>query len=132
MKDEFKGTVPFWCDPGAFHPFAGLFESKPAPIKSDIGCGVDYNVPPGYGSGSEFDGKGNYRIRYYPAVIENGKKRFSADRVEVITTDSGHCDIDYAWWSLIVKGMHRVICNIVHVGDREFVKFSDRSLKLCG
>ena len=66
------------------------------------------------------------------AIIENGKKRFVADRVEIISANSGHCDIDYAWWNLIVKGMHRVICNIVEVNDIGSARFSDRSLQLCG
>lgn len=65
-------------------------------------------------------------------IIEAGRERFSADRVEIISASWGHCDIDYAWWALIVRGMHRVICSIVEVNDGGLARFSDRSLQLCG
>ena len=65
-------------------------------------------------------------------IVKNGVKRFSADGVEVISPTSGHWDIDYAWWSLITKGMHRIICSIVDVDGSGSAGFSDRVMPLCG
>ena len=75
---------------------------------------------------------GNHGDCSMETIIKKGRKRFSADRIEIISLTSGHCDIDYAWWSLITKGMHRVICSIVEVNDNGAARFSDRCLQLSG
>ena len=37
--------------------------------------------------------------------VQIKKEQSNADRVEVITTNTGHFDINDAWWRLIAKGM---------------------------
>ena len=55
-----------------------------------------------------------------------------ADRVEVISKTVGHFDIHDAWWALIARGMHRIICRIVEVTDSGSIRMVNRELRLCG
>ena len=55
-----------------------------------------------------------------------------ADRVEVVSTVSGHFDIMDAWWALTTKGMNRIVCMIAEVINRTELKLMGRELRLCG
>ena len=65
-------------------------------------------------------------------VIRSGKEKYAADRVEIVSRDAGHPDVNYAWWSLAVKGMHRVICSVVQIETGGSAIFGDSILRLCG
>ena len=55
-----------------------------------------------------------------------------ADRVEVISSESGHFDIMDAWWSLTVKGMKSIVCKLAEVVSHSELKLIGSELRLCG
>jgi hypothetical protein len=55
-----------------------------------------------------------------------------ADRYELITKTSGHFDIHDAWWQMIAKGMHRVLCVMAEIGNDGDLRLTGRQMRLCG
>ena len=56
----------------------------------------------------------------------------SVDRVEIVSKDAGHFDIEDAWWSLTVKGMQRILCMIGEINASGRLQLRERILRLCG
>lgn len=55
-----------------------------------------------------------------------------ADHVEFISTDFGHWDIPDAWWSLHVRGMHRIVLNLAEYSTEDGLKITGREMRLSG
>ncbi len=55
-----------------------------------------------------------------------------ADRVEVISSTTGHFDIMDAWWLLITKGMKKVVCMFAEVTNNSELRLTGKELRLCG
>ena len=55
-----------------------------------------------------------------------------ADRIEVVSSTSGHFDVMDAWWLLTAKGMKRIICMIAEVVNHSRLRLTGRMLRLCG
>ena len=55
-----------------------------------------------------------------------------ADLVEIITVKSGHFDILDAWWSLLTRGMKRIVCIIGEFTPSGNLTLKGRKLCLCG
>ncbi len=53
------------------------------------------------------------------------------DRVELVAFNENHFDINYAWWNLIIKGMHRVICKFAQVNNHSTLQLTGREFQLC-
>ncbi|MEJ2657710.1 MAG: hypothetical protein P8012_11030 [Desulfobacterales bacterium] len=64
--------------------------------------------------------------------VKTIRKNSHADLVEIITGKSGHFDVSDAWWSLLTKGMKRVICRIGEFNPNGHLILRDRQLCLCG
>jgi hypothetical protein len=60
------------------------------------------------------------------------RESMDASRVEIISKNHGHNDVSDAWWSLMAKGMHRIICMTASCSGTGGLKFTDRQLRLCG
>ena len=58
--------------------------------------------------------------------------KIKADRVEIVSSTSGHFDIMDAWWLLTTKGMKKIICMLAEVGDQSAIKLTGREMRLCG
>ena len=56
----------------------------------------------------------------------------NADRVEVVSSRSGHFDVMDAWWFLTVKGMKRIVCMIAEIVNHSGLKLSGSELRLYG
>jgi hypothetical protein len=63
------------------------------------------------------------------SAIRQGRR---ADLVEIITTKSGHFDVLDAWWSLLSKGMKRIVCIIGEFTPNGNLTLKERELCLCG
>ena len=55
-----------------------------------------------------------------------------ADRVEIVSGNSGHFDVHDAWWALTARGMHRIVCRIAELTDSGTVRLTAGELRLCG
>lgn len=60
------------------------------------------------------------------------KQDIQADLVEIITTRSGHFDVLDAWWSLLIRGMKRIVCMIGEFNPKGHLVLTGRELHLCG
>jgi len=60
------------------------------------------------------------------------KQYIKADRVEIITVKSGHFDVLDAWWSLLTKGMQKIVCMIGEFNPNGSLALKERQLCLCG
>lgn len=60
------------------------------------------------------------------------RQNTQADLVEVITANTGHFDVLDAWWSLLTKGMKRIVCMIGEFSPTGGLTLTDRKLRLCG
>jgi len=60
------------------------------------------------------------------------KQYINADRIEIITVKSGHFDVLDAWWSLLTRGMKRVVCMIGEFTPNGSLALKERQLCLCG
>ena len=58
--------------------------------------------------------------------------KIKADRLEVISSESGHFDIMDAWWALTVKGMKCIVCILAEVVNHSELKLIGSELRLCG
>jgi len=71
----------------------------------------------------------NWDADYELMVIKQNTK---ADLVEIITANTGHFDVLDAWWSLLTKGMQRIVCMIGEFSPTGSLTITDRKLRLCG
>ncbi len=55
-----------------------------------------------------------------------------AERIEVISRNTGHFDVHDAWWSLIAKGMKHILCVLAEYTKAGDLRLTGRSLRLCG
>ena len=55
-----------------------------------------------------------------------------AERVEVVSRNTGHFDVHDAWWSLIAKGMKHILCVLAEYTKTGDLRLTGRSLRLCG
>lgn len=60
------------------------------------------------------------------------KLNIRADRVEIISRNSGHYDIPDAWRSLIIRGMQHVVCKLARLSPKGDIQLTDHELRLCG
>ena len=59
------------------------------------------------------------------------KLEIDADRVELVSPESGHFDIMDAWWSLTAKGMKRIVCMIAEIVNGSDLRLTGREIQLC-
>ncbi|MBW2589776.1 MAG: hypothetical protein JRD71_03490 [Deltaproteobacteria bacterium] len=59
------------------------------------------------------------------------KLKIDADRVELVSSGSGHFDIMDAWWSLTAKGMKRIVCMIAEIVNGSDLRLTGREIQLC-
>ena len=59
------------------------------------------------------------------------RRRTKADRVEIITRNTGHFDVLDAWWSLLTRGMKRITCVIGEFTPSGRLMLTGRELGLC-
>ncbi len=57
--------------------------------------------------------------------------KIEADKVEIVSSRSGHFDIMDAWWSLTAKGMKRIVCMIAEIVNDSDIKLTGREIQLC-
>ena len=55
-----------------------------------------------------------------------------AERIEVISRNTGHFDVSDAWWFLTAKGMQRILCVLAEYTKTGDLRLTGRSLQLCG
>ncbi len=55
-----------------------------------------------------------------------------ADRVEIISHDTGHFDVSDAWYNLTVNGMQRIVCKMAEFTGLGEIRLTGRELRLCG
>ena len=55
----------------------------------------------------------------------------NADRVELVSSGSGHFDIMDAWWSLTAKGMKHIVCMIAEIVNGSDLRLTGREIQLC-
>jgi hypothetical protein len=60
------------------------------------------------------------------------KQHRQVDMVEIITVRSGHFDVLDAWWSLLTRGMKRIVCIIGEFTPNGNLTLKERQLFLCG
>ena len=57
--------------------------------------------------------------------------KIEADKVEIVSSRSGHFDIMDAWWSLTAKGMKRIVCMIAEIVNGSDIRLTGREIQLC-
>ncbi len=60
------------------------------------------------------------------------KQNIEADLVEIITAKTGHFDVSDAWWSLLTRGMKRIVCRIGTFTPKGNLTLTGNELHLCG
>lgn len=55
-----------------------------------------------------------------------------ADRVETVSSITGHFDVMDAWWLLMAKGMNLIVCMLAEVTNNSELRLTGRELRLCG
>ena len=60
------------------------------------------------------------------------KQTIKADLVEIITAQTGHFDVSDAWWSLLTRGMRRIVCRIGTFTPKGNLNLTGNELHLCG
>ena len=75
-------------------------------------------------------GKENLSKDFDMAVALNNLE-IDADRVELVSSGSGHFDIMDAWWSLTAKGMKRIVCMIAEIVNGSDLRLTGREIQLC-
>ena len=86
-------------------------------MKSGVIVYVAGNAPQNWTEGDETDVKG----------LEP-----QADLVEIITTQTGHFDVQDAWQDLLSRGMSRVTCKMAVFNKFGEIEFTGKELRLCG
>ena len=66
--------------------------------------------------------------------VENALKDLDieADRVEVVFPESGQFDVMDAWWALMRKGVHRVVCMTAEIVNPSKLRLTGHELRLYG
>jgi len=59
------------------------------------------------------------------------KLEIDAEKIELVSSGSGHFDIMDAWWLLTAKGMKRIICLIAEVVNGSDLILTGREIQLC-
>ncbi len=57
--------------------------------------------------------------------------KIEADKVEIVSSRSGHFDVMDAWWSLTAKGMKRIVCIIAEIINGSDLRLTGREIQLC-
>ena len=57
--------------------------------------------------------------------------KIEADKVEIVSSKSGHFDIMDAWWSLTAKGMKHIVCIVAEIINGSNIKLTGRKIQLC-
>ena len=57
--------------------------------------------------------------------------KIEADKVEIVSSRSGHFDIMDAWWLLTAKGMKRIVCIIAEIINGSDLRLTGREIQLC-
>ena len=55
-----------------------------------------------------------------------------ADRIEIVSSDTGHFDVADAWSSLTAKGMQSIFCIVGEMNAAGGLRLQERILRLCG
>ena len=55
-----------------------------------------------------------------------------ADRVELVSRNAGHFDIEEAWWVLTAKGMQRIFCMMGIINAKGGLQLKEGAIRLCG
>ncbi len=55
-----------------------------------------------------------------------------ADRIEIVSGDQGHWDIADAWWTLVSRGMHRVLVKLANYSEEDGLRLAGREMRLAG
>ena len=74
-------------------------------------------------------GKENEKDFDVKEAVKNLK--IEADKVEIVSSRSGHFDIMDAWWSLTAKGMKRIVCMIAEIVNDSDIRLTGREIQLC-
>ena len=69
--------------------------------------------------------------KYFDITVAVKKLEIDAERIELVSSGSGHYDIMDAWWSLTAKGMKRIICLIAEVVNGSDLRLTGREIQLC-
>jgi len=75
-------------------------------------------------------GKENLSKGFDMAVVLKNLE-IDADRVELVSSGSGHFDIMDAWWALTAKGMKRIVCMIAEIVNGSDLRLTGREIQLC-
>jgi len=57
--------------------------------------------------------------------------KIEADKVEIVSSRSGHFDVMDAWWLLTAKGMKRIVCIIAEIINGSDLRLTGREIQLC-
>jgi hypothetical protein len=60
------------------------------------------------------------------------KLMLGADRLEIVSSHYGHFDVHDAWWSLVSKGMQRILCTLGEYNPCGQIQLKSQTLRLCG
>ena len=60
------------------------------------------------------------------------KEQMKEDRVELVSVQHGHYDINDAWRTLAARDVHRVLCVLAECTGMGNVKILNQQLQLCG
>ena len=67
----------------------------------------------------------------YDIELALKKLEIDAEKIELVSSVSGHFDIMDAWWLLTAKGMKRIICLIAEVVNGSDLVLTGREIQLC-
>ncbi len=56
----------------------------------------------------------------------------NSDQTLIVSEKSGCYDLHEAWFSLAVKGMHKIVCYFACFNTRQEIYLTERSLRFCG
>lgn len=64
---------------------------------------------------------------------KNALKNLSIEgnRIEMVVSGEHHFDMNYALWTMLTKGMHRVICKFAQVTTQSKLQLTGREFQLC-
>ena len=76
-------------------------------------------------------GEAQFTDDYDPSQLAE-QLDIDADRVEIISYETGHFDISDAWYDLTVKGMQRIVCKMAEFTGLDEIRLTGREIRLCG
>ena len=76
----------------------------------------------------------NQSINQVDDTIAQAAKKLmpGVNRIGIVSKDHGHWDISDAWRTLIVKGMHQIICKLAEYTKEDGLKLTGRDMRLRG